>query len=203
MHDRPLCHFPSRRVAPPELVRALRSIKPTAELVWLRRGQWCLGTVNSDSPSRIHALKSLELLYLAADALDRAKLSGPFRRAASRKWGDKVAFQRLKLQGFIDQQTFPPLLDTELGLIERWFREASWTMQHCYNATWRAAEAQTEVQPEHDAKLANVTDRSRLREAWRMGFRNPVSVRQPGLPWKPSPGAGLYDSNGIRIQQTA
>ena len=95
------------------------------------------------------------------------------------------------------------MLDTELGLIERWFREASWTMQHCYNETWKAAEEQTEVRPEHEQRMANTLDRARLKEAWRMGFRNPVSVRQPGMPGKPSQGAGLYDANGIRIQRSA
>ena len=177
----PYCFFPSRRTAPPELVRQLRLIEPSAELVWLRRGQWCLGTVKRDTMHVAVAQRSYEILTKAGEAIDRSNTPAEFREQAVRIYGDKIAFQRLKMQGFVDQVTFAPMSDAQMGLIVRWLKEAKWVKQHAFNQMMNAMEHSLDVNPESDAKMKELTDTARLTDAWRHGFRRPKSFTRTGL----------------------
>ena len=182
VHGRPYLDFPSRRVAPPALVKSLRMIDRSAELVWLRRGCWALGTVKHDNRARGKAEKQMYELLESAGTLNRSKVSIAVRRAAREQVLHKLGLLNLRRQGWLHQQTFPDLYDSELGVIERWFREAVWVRQHCYEQTFNQIEADLDRNPEAEAKLADLTDRARLNEAYRIGFKRPVSVLSAGIP---------------------
>lgn len=193
--------FPSVRTAPAEIVRALKDIDPTAELVWLRRGVWCLGLVKQDNRARGRAEKMMDKTLAAVEyVVNHTRLAGPQFRAVTRaKIGEKLAMLRLQRQGFMHQQTFPKLRDAELGVIVRWFREAIWVRENAYESTLREYEELLENDPVSKAKEAEMLDRARLRDAWRWGFRHPKSITSAGIPNHPS-SRTRYDSNGISIK---
>lgn len=197
-------YFPSPREAPADVVRRLRAIDPTATMIWLRRGVWALGTMKPDSRRRNEAEQALSDLNKAGKALAGC----PSRRIfeiAIRAWGDKVAWTELKRQGFVHQLTFRPRETPECELAaaaERWLKEATWVRQHSYEATWRALEREMERDVDAEQAEANMLDKARLRDAWRMGFRNPTSVRSAGIPGLKRPGTIDYDPNGVKLPPT-
>lgn len=67
MNTRPLVDFSAPRVASPDVIRGLREVDPTAELVYLGNGQWMLGRVRQSGDGyyqcRSKAVKILDNLY--------------------------------------------------------------------------------------------------------------------------------------------
>lgn len=176
--------FPSARQAPGEVLAHLRSMDPSIELHWLRRGEWALGGYKPNAHRRKQSERTLAVLESCGRTLDANFRDVSEFRAAIVAWGDKMAYERLKLQGFVHHMTFPGWL-CEFGIMETWLREALWTKQHVYEWGMREMEASLEKNPEAESRAKDLTDRSRLREGWRMGFKNPKSVVSAGIPGAP------------------
>jgi hypothetical protein len=167
-------------------------IDPTVELVWLRRGAWALGTIKQDNRARGMAERQIWKLLQALHVLLTLKVPQKVKVLGYRIAFEKMYILWLKSLGWMHQQTFENIGDSEFGIIERWLREATWVRQHCYEQTFNEIEADMDRNKEAEAKEADLLDRSRLREAYRIGFRRPVSVLSAGIPQR-----GEYDRNGI------
>jgi hypothetical protein len=160
------------------VLAALRAIESTIELVWLERGAWCLGTYMPDARRIGEAQRALGFLtgpgLVAAQVQDAAQI-----REATRMHAARVAMTRLKCQGFLHQQTFDMRRHSEpavFGLMEQWLCCAVWVRQHEYEAAWRAWEAAQVENEGEEARIANLTDHARLKAAYRMQFKRPVST---------------------------
>lgn len=202
--------FPSARTAPADVLRALRGIDDAAELIWLRRGAWILGTYKPNSERREQARRAIDSLSGPAltQGYTESKRQFEFRRT---QHGDKLAMYQLKYQGFVEQKTWEVRRryaeTVAFVFMERWLRVAKWVQQHHYEEFWRAWDRAQEQNEQEEAKIAETRDRSRIREAWRMGFagRKQFSMTPPkGILTSPFSNAGnkkvtLYDALGGRL----
>lgn len=176
---KPYIWFPSARQAPADVLRALRAIEPKVELVWLRRGAWALGTYSPDPFRQAEAKRSLKALN--GPGLTRGYSTSPQSwDLAVRAHGDRMAMTWLKAQGYLHQQTFDMRRHSEaavFGVMENWLREAKWVQQHEYEEAWRALEAAQVENHGEKERIADLIDHARLREAYRMEYKRPVSSR--------------------------
>lgn len=186
-------YHPASREAPRPVLAALREIDPRSALVWLKRGVWALGTIIPHVDRRAEAERALEQLQKAGKAMAKCP-SRKVYRLAMEVQASKVALWRLKLQGFVMQRTFD-CGDSELpGLTERWLREATWVRQHCYESEWNRLESELERDQDAEQRETEVLNLARLRDAWRMEFKRPVSTTVTTTIPRPA-----YDPNGIKV----
>jgi hypothetical protein len=176
MFPHPDVFFPSARAVPAPVLRAFRQADPNVVVIWLRRGAWLLGSVLPNRHRQESAGSTRAKLWassLAFVCTDRATLE-----RGQQRWGDREAITRLRAQGVVEHQSFAADAYSEhvlWGKMETWLRYAQWIKQHCYEEYWRAMDADQERNEQDEEKLGQLLDKSRLREAYRMGFTNPVS----------------------------
>jgi hypothetical protein len=168
--------FPAARTVPQSVLRVLRAIDDSVCVVWLRRGAWLLSTVTPNE-HRMHAAGTTRAKLHYSSLPFLATTRDQFEMACQR-WGNREAMTRLRMQGVVEQKTFECSQYADHVVwaeMELWLRAARWVRQHHYEAYWRAMDEAQEKNDDEEAKLSSLLDKARLREAYRMGFKNPVS----------------------------
>lgn len=151
---RRLVDFPQARQAPESLIRRLREVDETAELVYLGPDTWALGTVRPNQVQRRAAQTILSNMLTAG----RAERSS-------------VAYALLALQGF--RQVALYRMREPDGRIAIDFQRRDWAWRHKAEATVHAALLESERSDVGERMAQDVVERNR--EAWRWAFKRPVS----------------------------
>lgn len=165
-----LTDFPTPREAPRDIVRALRDVDETAELLYLGEGKWVLGRVRP-TPERFEGGKRL-----LRQAWELAQKGG----MTEERWYKRIRSARLTMQGFAKFGMYEFKGDPDWRIV-RDFREALWWFR---NDKWsdefnkRADEADFGASR---AAMKDLLDDARAREAARI-MRMPVSVSVPSKP---------------------
>lgn len=198
--------FPSQREAPGFLLRRLREIDPKAHVVWLRDQAWCLGTMVPKKDRLQMAYREILSLKAKGGAgMQQAEMNPVKRRQLERQHEEKLAFWKLKAQGFVEQGTFEGPDHVAFPAMVNWLTEAKHVQQHSYERSFQAWEhSMVEQDMEGEARTAferELTDEYRLKEAWRYSFKRPVSVQGAGIPHTTRyiPGVGRAIDTGHRI----
>ena len=101
---------------PPEVVEQLREVDPRAELIYVGKGRWMLGTVrphdNELHAQVVRAIGAYLLVLRLASMAAKSHVDGGPEVDLSRKGLAKLHyrlwFKRLQLQGFRKVYTFKP-----------------------------------------------------------------------------------------------
>lgn len=156
------------RTAPPALVRALKEVDPTAELVYVGGGGWQLMRLRPKTDARLR--QAGQLLARASRMCQSGKLT-------ESGWVGALRRAELLREGYI---AWPGLYrfpgDPDYRIV-RDFREARWRMLH-----ERDLMDQLEYQEDHksDRAVAALTSMDAAKEASRAA-RNPHTLTVPGL----------------------
>jgi len=168
--------FPQSRVASPDVIRRLREIDETAELLYLGAGRWILGRV------RWHADAIAQAESIMARALHAIHTAPPHLRPSRRLVG-RVQFALLALQGFrpmAEYREHPKVAGFEGAVVED-FRRMLWKLRHTSDAElFRELEAAQDK--DRLAARADLTDPARARDAWRYAFTLSHSVTRHDHP---------------------
>lgn len=152
--------FPLARSCPVGVLRRVREIEPTADVLYLGPRQWLVGPVKPDTRARGSQIPVLQNLFRIP----------PKKRSAS--WHRRVTMARAKALGFR-----PALVhehnDADGELVED-FRAATQQLRSDFLAQMDAEEHA------HKAMLeADLADPGRAREAWKYAF---TRSHAPGAP---------------------
>ena len=159
-----LVHFPALRTAPEHVVRGLREVDPTAELVYFGRGRWILGSVRPDSDVIAQAERILRRAYkLAAFAENNPRFK--VNPANIRRLLGRIDFAYLGTQGFRFIHEYRIQGEPTSAIVED-FRRADWMHKHTTDEEFeRMLDA-----PKEKARVearADLADPARARDAWR------------------------------------
>jgi hypothetical protein len=175
----PLVYHPSPRQCPPAVRRGLRAIDPTAELVYLRTGNWLLGSVR---PTRIRQRKAIRVL----DGLSR---HGADTTGMTDAEIDLLRYQRygtfmvakLILQGFAPIKLYHTW-DPDSSIVED-FRRRDWLYRHRADAEFAERQDEAEGGPEERARFAALQAAIKLfgPELHQRTFRTTKHVHTHGL----------------------
>ena len=164
-----LTDLPTGRTAPPEIVRALKEVDPTAELVYMGDRRWDLLRLRPKNDAR--AKVAFGMLMNAYRACEKGHL-------AEAGWYRALRFARLLRQGYIVFGRYHLDRDPDAKIV-REFRRAVWEYTHDRNDQeieyrWNAKERELE------RKRAAFGDLDLAREATRAA-RNRVNFTVNGL----------------------
>lgn len=159
-----LVQFPALRTAPEHVVRGLREIDPTTELVYFGRGRWILGSVRPDVAVAAQAERILGRAYkLAAFAAENPRFK--VNPSNIRRLLGRIDFAYLALQGFRSIAEYRVQGAPDSAIVED-FRRADWMFKHTTDEElWQMLEA-----PKEKARAearADLADPARARDAWR------------------------------------
>lgn len=166
----PLVEHPTATEPPADVLRQLREVDPTAELLYLGAGSWVVGRVRTGRPRQDAALKILRSAIADAEA----------RKLDEAAWYQRIRYARAVRQGFapIALYQFQGLPD---GRVVKEFREAVWWSEHDRGGHEARRREDGGKEARVRAARADLTDPARHREAARI-MRAPVSIISPGLP---------------------
>jgi hypothetical protein len=159
-----LVQFPALRTPSEYVVRGLREIDPTADLVYFGRGRWILGSVRPDVAVRAQAERILDRAYkLAAFAMNNPRFKvnpGNIRRLLGR-----IDFAYLGLQGFRFIHEYRIQGSPDSAIVED-FRRADWMHRNTSDAEFERLLDAPKEQARAEAR-ADLADAGRARDAWR------------------------------------
>lgn len=152
-----LVQFPEARTVPTDILRELRELDPTCEVVYLGPRQWLVGRVRPNRAARRIAERMMESV---TSTLSVSAANATARRA-------RVALAMLGLQGFRPVAEYR-LNDLD-GRVVNEFRESQWRMQHTSDTELeRAWDAEQEAKKA--AADAERRDQHRAADAYRTAF---------------------------------
>jgi hypothetical protein len=156
---KPLVHFPSPRLAPKEVIQRLREIDETFELVWLV-DHWRLGRVRPTTAR-----------YYAGGRMLRTEMALPEPDPLN------IGYARLVMQGFATTAGYQHEPD---GRIVKDARVRMYNLRNRREAAFRERLDETMGGPQQRERQRVAADwgRSMASEAWRRGFKRPVTVRR-------------------------
>jgi hypothetical protein len=169
--------IPTLRVCPADVLRSIREVVETAELVYLGDAQWVLGDVQkSNTRERLGRYK----MQRAGGA--KVRTPRDFARWRYVRWEGE-----LLCQGFSPINVFAQ--NDPDGRITEYLRVREYQWRANLDAGLRsvfydgmheteqlAAEREDEAELDALAQKTPLLDEKRLREAWRWGFHRPVSA---------------------------
>lgn len=160
------------REAPRDVLRGLRVIDPTAELIYLGAGRWLLGRVVSSEPIRAAGER------LAASCSRATKSRNTASRTLTREDYDRHLMAQLRLRGF--QPTTEYVVYGEpTGAIVR-DQEVMDFLHRTLSDDAIDALADEDSTALKAAAHADLTDEARARAAWRYMFTRSHSVTRFG-----------------------
>lgn len=163
---RSLIGWVSSREAPVHVVRGLREIDPTAELVYLRRGLWLLGSVrwNRDAVRKAQNIWG-RACHALVYAIARTKI--PNLKVDKRSLL-RLEFASLSMVGFRHIARYAFQGEPTNAIVED-FREMDFLYRHVSdNELFQALDDRAEAR-RMEAR-AELTDPARGRDAWRYAF---------------------------------
>lgn len=180
MHTRPHLSWPQFRAPPAHIVRGLREIDPTAELVYFGNGRWLLGSVRRNA----HAIGTAE--KMVANALRVIhwaiwKVSRKHKIAhVDQRTADRLHFALLACRGFRPIGDYQIQGEVPWAVVED-FRRMDWLYRHTSdNEVDRALNEPRER--EVAAARADLVDPNRAKDAWHYAFTRTHSVTRHDPP---------------------
>lgn len=159
-----LVQFPALRTAPEHVVRGLREIDPTTELVYFGRGRWILGSVRPNVDVRAQAERILDRAYkLAAFAANNPRFK--VNPSNIRRLLGRIDFAYLGTQGFRCIHEYRIQGAPDLALVED-FRRADWMYHNTSDEEFERLLDAPKEKARAEAR-ADLTDPARARDAWR------------------------------------
>lgn len=178
MNLSPHVQFPQIRTAPIDVVRGLREVDPTAELVYMERGRWLLGSVRWN---RDLVQQSARILARAIEAASRASKFAPTHQMEQlRRIRGRVQFAVLGSQGFRPITEYVIQGAPNSRIVED-FRRRDWMFKNTTDTeleTMLNAASESNKQAAHD----DLTDTERARDAWKWMFTRSHSVSRMAPP---------------------
>lgn len=168
-----LVDFPQAREAPADLVRRLRALDPTTDLIYAGDGRWWLGRVRPNSERRAEAFKILE----------RAS-NLPVGATLNARSKERVRLALLAYQGFAIAETYEMQGEPDGRIVRDWQR-ALWSLEHMTDDDLFDA-MDAEKRAAKDAAHRDLTDPARAADAWRYAFTRSHSVTRWDDPTKPA-----------------
>lgn len=160
--------IPQLRVCPVEVLRDLRLIVPTAELVYMGEGMWLLGSVERTN------LRERAGRY----KIQRARSAQIRSRRDLARWRYVAWEGELLTQGFAPIKVFEG--DPDSRIVE-YLREREYNWARDLDDAWKRVvyDRDDDEDAELDALHTSLVDEKRLMEAYRWGFKRPVSIIKP------------------------
>jgi hypothetical protein len=185
---RQLVEFPRLRTTPDYVVRGLREVDPTAELVYIGRGKWLLGSVRWDRRHVSAARKRLDAAFGAVKRIGQWKASHP-------RVGQRVAYWTLALQGFRPIAEYKLQGEPDSRIVND-FRRMDWMYKNTSDNQLERLLDEPYETGRREAR-ADLTDEARARDAWRNTFTLSHTVTRFDDPAKRS-GSGR---SGFKVER--
>jgi hypothetical protein len=168
--------IPTLRVCPADVLRSIREVVDTAELVYLGDGQWVLGDVKkSDARERMGRYK------MKRSGAAKVRTPREFARWRYVRWEGELLTQGFAPIHVFAQNDPDSRIAEYLRVREYQWRAdldaamASAFYDGMYETDKLSAERYEEAELDSIAQKTSLLDEKRLREAWRWGFHRPVS----------------------------
>lgn len=160
------------REAPRDVLRGLRVIDPTAELIYLGTGRWLLGRVVSSAPIRAAGER------LAASCTRATKTRNTASRTLTPEDYDRHLMAQLRLRGF-QPTTEYRVCGEPTGAIVRDQEVMDFLYRTLSDDAVDALADEDHIARKAQAR-ADLTDEARARDAWRWMFTRSHSVTRFG-----------------------
>jgi hypothetical protein len=162
----PLVDFPQLRTAPKDVVRGLREVDPTAELVYLEKGRWLLGSVRWN---RDLVAAARRILGRALKVAHNSTKHGPTHQIEHLpRVRGRVQFALLAMQGFRPITEYKIQGSPDSRVVED-FRRRDWLFKNTSDLEHEAMLSSESEERKREAR-ADLTDSERARDAWKWMF---------------------------------